>query len=252
MIRTGLFVLLVLFQSAVLFSGSPESLMDKANKAYMNESYLEAAELYEQIVDMHLESEVLYYNLGNAYYKSGQYALAILNYERALRLNPSGEAIQHNLRLARLRVGERSEPMPRLFFVEWHDSFIKLQSADGWAITAVVLVIFLSFGVALFFIFKGRVQKQIFFALSLMLLFGLLTSLYAANRQYEKHYMIMEAIVMGPRVTAKSAPSESSVDVFVIHEGRKLKITGEINDWYEVRLPDGNIGWIKKTAAIVI
>lgn len=252
MARSLIFKILVVLLTTPLFSETPDSLMERANQAYIDESYHEAIDLYEQIAGMELESAVLYYNLGNAYYKTGQYARAILNFERALRLNPSDASIQHNLRVSRARIGDRSEPMPRLFFVEWHDSILQLQSVDGWAITSIILITLFSLFVALLFVLKNRVQKQIFLVASVFMLLLFLFSLYGANRQYERHYLAREAIVMTPRVTAKSAPSESAVDVFVIHKGRKLEITGELNDWFEVRLPDGNVGWIKSSVATVI
>ena len=250
--RPVIIKILIMLISSPLFAGTPELLIEQANKAYINESYHEAIELYEQIAGMDAESDVLYYNLGNAYFKTGQYAAAILNYERALRLSPNNENIRHNLRIARGRLGDRSEPLPRLFFIEWHNSFIQIQSVDGWAVTSIILSFFLCFGIALFFLSRNNRQKKIIFSISLAMVIALITSLYAANRQYEKNYVMKEAIVMSPRVTAKSAPSDGAVDVFVIHEGRKLEITGELNGWYEVRLPDGSIGWIKKTAASVI
>ncbi len=252
MIRTGVLFLMVLMLAQPLRAGTPEALMEQANQAYISESYHEAVELYEQIADMQWESDILYYNLGNAYYKTGQVPKAILNYERALRLNPSGDDILHNLRIARSKTGDRPEPMPRLFFIEWHDSFIQLQSVDGWSITSIILVFLFSLCFALYFVIRHRTGKQIFFAASILMILTFCATLYAAHRQYERHYVMQEVIVMSPRVTVKSAPSEGAVDVFVIHEGRKLRITGKLGDWYEVRLPDGNVGWIKKTTVSLI
>lgn len=252
MIRSGAISIIFIVFTTPLLSENHEYLMEKANQAYINESYHEAVELYKKIAAMDYESASLYYNLGNAHYKTGQYAKAILNYERALRLSPSDNNILHNLRIARARLGDRSEPIPRLFFIEWHNSFIRLQSVDGWAITSIVLVFSLCIGTALFFIAKNSLYKKWLFAFSFLMIVMLITALYAAHRQYDQNYMQKEAIVMIPRVTVKSAPSESAVDVFVIHEGRKLEITGELNDWYEVMLPDGNVGWIKKSTASVI
>ncbi len=252
MSRSTIIAIWVVLITTPLFSETPELLMEQANQAYIDESYYEAVELYEQIAGMELESAVLYYNLGNAYYKTGQYAMAILNYERALRLNPSDDNILHNLRVAKSKVGDRSEPMPRLFFIEWHDSILQLQSVDGWAITSIVFITLFSLFIALLFIIKNRKQKQAYLVASVLMLLLFFISLYSASKQYERHYLVQEAIVMTPRVTAKSAPSENAVDVFVIHEGRKLEITGELNDWYEVRLPDGNVGWIKRSAATMI
>ncbi len=229
-----------------LNAGSHHELIQKANEAYINENYHQAIEIYEQIRQMEWESSVLYYNLGNAYYQAGQRGKAILNFERALRLDPNDEAVRHNLRIARAELPERFEQLPQLFFLDWRDGFVRLLPVDGWAATIAVLVMAISLCIGLFFMFKNRVLKKTLFITGIVLLIFLFLSLYAANRQYHFHHVRQEAIVMSPRVTAKSAPGERGIDVFVIYEGVKVVIQSELMDWYEVRLPNGNVGWINR------
>lgn len=244
--------LLAVFMAFAAYGDNPGILMEKANQAYMNETYYEAIELYESIRGMQWESAALYYNLGNAYYQTGQHGKAILNYERARRLSPNDAAIQHNLRLARTEIIDNFEHLPQLFFLEWRDQFIRLQSVDGWAKTLVVLVIALAICTGLFFVAGKTFLKKLFFTVGMVLLFASLAALYSVNRQYYLNHVRQEAVIMAPRITAKSAPSERGVDLFALHEGTTVLITTELQDWFEVKLPNGNTGWIRKTALEVI
>ncbi len=248
------YIMLVKLLLVVSFAnaGNHHDLMQQANEAYINENYHQAIELYEQIRHMEWESSVLYYNLGNAYYQAGQRGKAILNFERALRLNPNDEAARHNLRIARAELPERFEQLPQLFFLDWRDGFVRLFPVDGWATTIVVLVMALSLCIGLFFVLKNRLLKKTLFMVGIVVLVSLFLSIYAANRQHYFHHVRQEAIVMSPRVTAKSAPGERGIDVFVIYEGVKVVIQSELMGWYEVRLPNGNVGWVNRETLEVI
>lgn len=227
-------------------------LMEQANQAYINERYYEAIELYEQILAMQWESPHLYYNLGNAYYQTGQHAKAILNYERSIRLSPNDEATRHNLRIVRAELQDRSEQMPQLFFLQWRDQLVRLLSVDGWATVIVVLVFLLAAGCAIFYVSPNRTARITIFAVGLFLFITLLISVYAVNRQHFLQYVRQEAIVMSPRVTARSAPGDRGMDVFVVYEGAKVEIKSALMDWYEVRLSDGNVGWVSREAVEII
>ena len=245
-------LLLGLLTAAQLVAAEPDEIMKKANQAYINETYHEAIELYESILEMDVESASLYYNLGNAHYKTGQIGRAILNYERARRLSPNDEAILHNLRIARSLLNGNIEAMPQLFFLDWRDKLVQMQSVDGWAITIIILAFSLMLCAVLFFAQKSRIQKKVFFFAGIIALLFLLMSYYAVNRQHYQQYVKQEAIVMSLRVTAKSAPSDRSIDLFIAYEGTKVELTSNVMDWYEVRLPNGQVGWVNKSALEII
>ncbi len=246
--RTNTHILIMLLTALCAMPAqalSPDQIMEKANQAYIEEAYHEAISLYEQILDMEWESAYLYYNLGNAYFKEGITGKAILNYERALRINPNDDAIRHNLALTRQQVTDRIDPLPQLFFLDWRDAFVQLQPVDGWARTTIICIVLLMVSVGLFFVVRKKWQKKLGFAAALVMLLFTILGFYAASRQYHILYEKQEAIVMLPRLTAKSAPGERGIDLFLIHEGTKVEITGSLWEWYEVRLANGNIGWIK-------
>jgi tetratricopeptide (TPR) repeat protein len=243
---------ILFFAFTAVNADNHNELMLQANDAYIDENYFEAIEFYEQVRQMQLESSTLYYNLGNAYYQTGQRGMAILNYERALRLSPNDESIRHNLRIVREEFPERQEQMPQLFFLEWKDHFVQLLPVDGWAITIVLLAFAISFSIGVFFVIRSPVYKKTVFVVGLVLIAALFISIYSVNRQYYSKYVKQEAVVMSPRVTAKSAPGERGIDVFVVYEGFKVEISSELMNWYEVRLPNGNVGWLKSDAVEII
>jgi len=161
--------MLVLFSSLVF--GQEASLQfEQANQLYRNSDYKRAAQIYEQIEKNGYENPSLYYNLGNAYFKLHNIPAALLSYERARRLSPHDEDILYNLRLANVRVIDKIEPLPRLFFVEWWQSFIGLFSSDGWAVVGIVtLWIAVCCGI-LYFIFHSMLLQRIVVLFGIVLL----------------------------------------------------------------------------------
>lgn len=247
-IATVYITLLPVMLFALYGQSSHEKAMEKANQAYIDEAYHEAVSLYEDIVKMGWESASLYYNLGNAYYQKGMLGKAILNYERALRLNPADDAIRHNLRIAGSQTVDRIEPLPRLFFLDWRDNFVQSQSADGWARKVIALVFLVAVFIALFFVTRKRLYKQLCFGMAIGMILLAFASFYAASRQYYMIHEKQEAIVTDSRVVAKSAPGERGIDLFLVHEGTKVEISNTVQDWFEVRLANGSIGWIQRSA----
>ena len=94
-------VFFLLVQFVAIGAFAQEAAIKEAEVAYTKEDYGKAIELYEGLLKTHGESAEIYYNLGNAYYKENKIAPAILNYERALLLDPGDGDIRFNLQLAR-------------------------------------------------------------------------------------------------------------------------------------------------------
>lgn len=223
------------------------SAFEEANQAYINGEYSYAAELYENILSSGVESAELFYNLGNAYFKMNQLASAILNYERASLLKPFDEQIEHNLQIARARTVDRVEQLPVIFYQRWWNKLVLIQSVDGWARTGIFSLLASLMVLIWFFFSRTPAQKKISFLLTVI--FILFTSLgfYLANRQYKDFFLSRDAIVFSSRVAVKSGPGELSPDLFVIHEGTKVRITEELGDWLEIKLENGHVGWLKQS-----
>ncbi len=228
------------------------TLFEQANQLYTAEKYQESVEIYEQLVNAGDESAELYFNLGNAYYKTNDAVHAILFYERALLLNPHDEDILFNLRIANQYVVDNIEELPKPFFLRWRESVVNLYPVDTWAY--ISLTSFLLFLVlAGFFIFSKTVgAKRFSFLTGIITLVICLFTFSFSSKQKEKITKRDYAIVLCPRVTVKSSPSSTGTDLFLIHDGLKVQISDSLNNWKEIKLADGNQGWLPDSCIVKI
>ena len=227
-----------------IVAAGAQTLAGQAAEAYQRGDYADAVALYEQSAAQEGVSAAFYYNLGNAYYKSGLYPNAILNYERALLLDPSNEDVLFNLDMARAYITDKIEPVGTFFLVRWVDAVRNLCSSNAWAVVAIVAFLLFIVGVALYiFIDNVALRKIGFFAGLLALLVSLGANRFAAVQKdiLTRHD---KAIVFSPVLTAKSSPSDSGTDLFVLHEGTKVTLLDKVGAWSEILLDDGNRGWV--------
>ena len=221
-----------------------ESTLKEAEEAYAKEDYTQAIELYESVLKTYGESAMVYYNLGNAYYKAGKVAPAILNYERALLLNPGDSDTRFNLQVARQKTVDKIEPIGEFFLTRWIGTVEDVYSADGWAKWGVAsFVLFIGCLVLFFFSKWIRLKKIGFFAGICFLLISLVANLFADSQQ-DKLLHRADAIVFASTVTVKSSPDASGTDLFILHEGTKVTIKSTLGEWSEIQLEDGNVGWM--------
>lgn len=247
LIQTLLFVL--------LFPGvyaMPSDSLKRANELYANEEYAKAIETYNYLVENDYQSAALFYNLGNAHYKNSELTKALLNYERARLLAPNDEDIQYNLDLLNQFVIDKIEPLPQPFFVKWGAKVRNLFNSNTWAlisITAFILTLIL----IIVYIFSRRLSlKKAAFSIAII---TLLLSIFAfgfSSKQKEKLTSYDHAIIFNPTVTVKASPSESGIDLFVIHEGLKVEVLQKLGSWIEIKLQDGNSGWVKTEVLEII
>ena len=234
-------ILAILFTATVF---AQADLLQKANELYTKEQFKQSIDVYNQILMTNMESPEVYFNLGNAYYKTGQYTLAILNYERAKLLAPDDEDINFNLQVANQKVVDSIQELPGIFVVRWWNSLVNSQTTDGWAILSILsFVIFLTM-LGFYFFAKTSEVKRITFWSGCFLIVFTIFSWSSAAKQKSRLVNHSEAIVMQPTVTVKSSPTETGTNLFVVHEGLKVKITDKLGDWVEIKLADGNKGWL--------
>lgn len=215
-----------------------------ADSAYVSNDYKLAIEQYESLLEQGGAAD-LYYNLGNSYYKTQQLGLAILNYERALKLDPSNGDIIHNLAVADAHTVDKVNQVPQMFLVTWTKSLIYSFSLHFWVFLGVACFVIAIFCVGLYMLARVvTYRKAGFFIAIISLLICVLANLFAAHQRY---YMKQhnEAIVLSPTVTVHSTPSKDGTSLFVLHEGCKLMIKDDsMTKWKEVKLSDGKVGWI--------
>ncbi len=236
----------LLFMAALLLSFVSASAQTKAeaDSAYVQERYEQAISLYNKLLETGASASV-YYNLGNAYYRTGDMAHAILAYERAYLMEPGDADIRFNLQLARTKTIDKIVPESEMFFITWFRQMIDWYSADQWGRAVVVCFALFVVSLLLYF-FAGRMLwRKVGFGVGVCtLILAVLFHIFAYQQQ-QKLLVRTHAIVMSSSLTVKSTPSTSGTDLFVLHEGTKVEITDDtMKDWKEIRLADGKVGWV--------
>jgi tetratricopeptide (TPR) repeat protein len=228
----------------VISASQIDDLMKKGNDAYQNAKYQDAITDYENLVKDGYEGVSLYYNLGNAYYKDGKLGYAILYYEKALRLSPNDDDIQHNLAIANAKTLDRINTLPKFFIFQWWESLLAFFSVKGWTYFTYILFILILVAAGIYFFIKNPlVQRYSFFGgLAILVLFILSVVMLAIN--INRDLNVKNGIIIAQVVSAKLSPDTKSNDAFVIHEGLKVKMEDKVDNWVEVRLNDGKIGWL--------
>ncbi|QXP73350.1 tetratricopeptide repeat protein [Tenacibaculum sp. AHE15PA] len=237
-------VLILFFISTVVLAQNANELFVTANTLYKDGKYQEAIKLYEKIEASKKVSSELYYNLGNAYYKLNKVAPSIYNYEKAILLNPLNEDAKNNLVIAKKLTLDRIEELPKSVFQRINENFLQKITYNTWAI----IVLLLSFSAAilyLFFYFSDTPNKKRFFFTTSILSFILLIAAFAITySQYNQSKNTINAIVFSEEVDVKNAPTKDADEIFMLHEGTKVKVLDTVDKWNKIKLVDGKIGWL--------
>ena len=222
-----------------------DSLWNTANQAYIDGRWADAVADYELISGMGLESAALYYNTADAYFKDGNISKAILFYERALKIDPSYEDARYNLELLNNTIQDRIDPVPDFILRVWAKDICYVMDSDAWAVCFLVLLA-LTLALALLFILGATAAgRRAGFFTGIVTLLLAVASLSFSLWQKNDYMSADDAIVMRPVTSVKSSPSsEASADLFILHEGTKVRILDNVGNWYNVELADGRQGWI--------
>jgi tetratricopeptide (TPR) repeat protein len=220
-------------------------LLDSAFKAYSASNFQKCIDYYHQIEQKGYSSAYMYYNMGNAYFRQKEIAEAILYYERAHLLNPSDIDITHNLQFANTFVSDKINELPDPFYTILFKDISNWFSANTWAwlaiLSFIISLILVYFNFLTSSLILSRLYKGI--ATSLFVLFLITgTFAYYSHKTVSSH---KEAILMSDSVEVKSSPDDSGTMLFVLHEGTKVTIREEFEEWAEIKIADGNTGWIK-------
>ena len=238
--------------SATAEAATPDRMWEDANALYMNNQYAEAAALYEKILDCGLFSDKLYYNLANACFRTGDNTRAILYYNRALLLSPNDDDIRHNLAIAESQTKDSIEEVPEFFLSSWTRGLRNMLDERMWTVLSLVLLAAtLVLGVMFLLARRTGARKGAFFGMLAAILLCIAATSFAAS-QRSAILNRDKAIVMSSAAPVKSSPDRSATDLFVLHEGTKVRVTGTVNNWSEIVIADGKKGWIETDKIEVI
>lgn len=225
-----------------------DSLWSKGVQAYTDGRWSECTESLKALESVGVVSPELYYNLGNAYFKSGDYPHAILYYERTLKISPSFEDARINLDFANSLIRDKIDAVPEFVLKSWARKVCYLMPSDFWALISIVLF---AAALALFLVFRlgaSRGLRRTGFYCSIVALILSASSFGMAQWQRNSYLRADGAIVMKPVASVKSSPSrDSSKDLFVLHEGTKVTVLDTVGEWKNISLSDGRQGWIEES-----
>ncbi len=230
-----------------------DSLWSAGTAAYAEGDWAAAGDAWGRIADMGLESADLYYNIGNAFFREGDIAHSILNYERALRLNPSHSDARFNLEFARAGLQDKIESVPTFFLNVWVGNLCRLLPSDVWAGTGIALFALVIAFVLVFLLGRSVTARKSAFAAGIVSLLLCVLSVSMAFRQRADYSREDGAIVVRAVSPVKSSPSsDSSRDLFILHEGTKVRVIDSVGDWRNIELSDGRQGWIRSSDVEII
>ena len=242
------YLLIILFLFQMLSASEWDVYLKEGNKAYSEGKYEDAVMHYSKIIENEVESGELYFNLGNSYYKLDEIGKSIFYYEKALNFIEGDEALDQNLKIAQLKIIDKIEPIPKLFVWEWIDTVIKILSIENWGRLSLGLFFLAAIVFSLFILFT----KNLLFRLSWIFLILFSISIFIFIGRIYLFESNEFGIIFENKIAVMSEPNLGASEAFILHEGTKVKINRELNDWLEISIADGKTGWCKSNLIGVI
>lgn len=251
--RIVLYILLIIIAVPI----NAKSLVEDADSAYIKKEYLNSIKLYEEVLAKEGISSDLLYNLGNAYYRAGKLGKAVLNYERALRLDAQNNEARENLKFVNAKLTDKI-PDSRNFISRVADNIIMTFNANTWAWISIILFIALVISILCYMFLDNVTYRKLGFFGGIILAFfevlSLIISFNSASSANNHNFAIItdESTMLS---TTPRTPANHSEEAILLHEGSKVEIIDSVatpNDstsrmWYNVKISNNN-AWIKSNA----
>jgi tetratricopeptide (TPR) repeat protein len=221
--------------------GADESVFATANQAYGEARYQEAAEGYESLIQSGHWQANIFYDLGNAYYRLGNFGKAILNYERALALEPRHPEADANLRLA------RDEARALELRQDGIERYASMATVKQYAIAAAIAFWFALFMAAHLTLSRRRSAGGIALITFALVICG--ASIFAIATLASGARGNALAIVTSKDIEARLATADNAKSISLLPPGSEVKVLSERGDWVYVALPNDQRGWIPASAA---
>ena len=245
-VKKNVLLLFCLIFSGLIFSQSEnEEYFNKGVELYNKGKYNEAIVEFKEIIENGQHSENLFFNLGNAFYKINDIANSIFYYEKALKLNSKNNDVLNNLAFAQNMLIDKIEILPTNQVLEFLNSISEILNINQWLALGIVLLYFFLLTFILYFFSSKSILKRNYFSAFTILLFLSISSFFVGLNKFEKQKSKLEAIIFENKIDFRTEPNYRSEILFNLHEGTKVIIKEELNDWALIEISDGNKGWIE-------
>ena len=222
-----------------------DSLQFRAEKCYNNKNYKCAIEAYQSYIKQGYVSYKLYYNLGNAFYKNNEIGKAIYNYELANKLNPNNVDVKNNLRIANEKTIDKIESKENFFLRAIKSGLVNYLTTDGWAWLSIISLI-VCLGLAFLFFMTSIISiKRISFFTSALFLIVFISSMFIGFSALSSKQQISFAIITTRETKIHEEPTVTSKSKFSLHDGTKVSVIESNDNWTNIKLENGNEGWVK-------
>ncbi len=231
---------------------SPEELWAKGTNAYINNNFAKAVEYYSEIESRGLHSLPLYYNLGNGYFKMGDIAHSLLYLYRAQKLDPSDGDTKYNIEVVQAQTKDKIEAIPQFILVEWNEIIGSSLSIMAWSVISLVTWCGVLAFLITFILSRQLSRRKLgFYGMLTCAVVMFISTSYAIGERDEivDHG---EAVVMSQSLSAKSSPTTTSTDLFILHAGTKVGVVSSLEGWSHIVIADGRQGWVESKLLEVI
>ena len=243
----------IIFFILLIFSNTQngDDLFKESNDLYTNGDYQNAVEGYLEVLKSGFESAELYFNIGNSFYKLNNIPESNYYYEKAKSISPNDDDILTNLSFAQnLRI-DKIETLPITDIQNLKLSILDLLSEKGWSFMLIILIWMTCFAFILYIFSNDSKFKRSFFSISLLFLILSSFTLFV-NIEKKKNSEIKYAIIYDKEIEVWSEPNNISELKFLLHEGTKVKQIDVIEDWINIQLENGTIGWIQSSSLRIL
>ena len=239
-------VIIYLIFSGLIFSqDNNKEYFNAGVELYNNGKYNEAINQFQSIIENGEHSEVLYFNLGNSYYKINDIANSIYFFEKALMLNPNNNDVLNNLSFSQNMLIDKIEKLPANQILDFFNFISKILNVQQWLMIGILLFyVFLATFLLYFFSTKTNLKRN-YFTLSLILFSLAVVFIFSGINQFENNKNTVSAIIFEKKIDFRTEPNSRSEVLFDLHEGTKVVVKEELNEWCLVEIKDGNKGWVE-------
>ncbi len=230
------------------YAQTPAELYNEANRKYRNEEYLAAESLYHQVLENGVYHPHVFYNLGNAYFKAGSLAKAILNYERAHFLTPRDKEINKNLNYAHLMTKDKIKSIyDSGVFLRTYKKVLSFLALREYYYLFIILTSLLTLLIIIYILFREKYFAKAILNITVIIFLISIISVTLYVLKTQNIWETNAAIVMSAKADVMSAPYEDGEILFSIHAGTKVGIVETRGEWHKVNLLDGREGWMRDT-----